>query len=161
MDHRSQCVNFYCWTYIENLKRDITITKTSQCSHLADTVFTIHVYFTTHGWPFGIYNHPQRWSFKRGYRPVAQIPKSTSPICHNTPLLNRSGHFSVPKWYIVGHGTVALWDLWDCSVIYPYWPFLRYSRFQLRSLRCGRLAFPGRAAALAGEWWYRCYHPCR
>ena len=41
---------------------------------------------------------------------LSHIPQCTT--------LNRNVHISVPKWYIVGCGTGALWDLWD---LYSNW----------------------------------------
>ena len=45
------------------------------------------------------------WKTSHSNGPISRIPKCSSPISHNTPLLNRNVHISVTKWCIVGYGT--------------------------------------------------------
>ena len=49
-------------------------------------------------------------------RPISQILECICAISHNAPFCNRNVHISVTKWYIVGYGTDAFWDLWDGSI---------------------------------------------
>ena len=51
-------------------------------------------------------------------RPISQIQQRTCPTSHDAPLWNRNVHISIPKWYIIGCGTVALCNSWIWSMAY-------------------------------------------
>ena len=51
--------------------------------------------------------------------PNSQIPECTCSISHNAPFRQKCAHFC-SEWRIVGYGTGAFWDLWNCSIIMLY-----------------------------------------
>ena len=50
-------------------------------------------------------------------RQFSSIPQCTCPISHNTPLRTKMCAFLFWMLYVVGYGTRAVWDLWDCSIV--------------------------------------------
>ena len=66
----------------------------------------------------------KRWPFFHAAinRPISQIPQCIKQLSHNAPFCNIV-HISVTKWYIVGYGTDALWDLWDWLLMERVFPW--------------------------------------